>query len=172
MAQSFYDRVNGAWKRVFAIATSAGSGDAGKIIAANSNGQLDPSFLPSGIGANQVVVPAFEALSAGQYVNLFDDTGVLKARKADNSNGRAAHGYVEASVESAANATVKRLNTVNSQQTSLTAGEQYWLGTAGGVTDTPLDATDVANAGKVCQYLGIAKSATELVTVEEAPVYL
>lgn len=172
MAQSFYERVNGVWKRVFAIVSSAGAADAGKIIGADANGLLDPSFLPPGIGANQAVAPAFEALSAGEYINLFNDAGTLKARKADNSNGRPAHGYVGAAVAVAATATVKRLNTVNSHQSGLSAGDAYWLGTAGGVISAPLDATDLANSGKVCQYLGIAKSATELVTVEEAPVYL
>lgn len=172
MAQSFLARVNGRLKQIAAIVTSAGAGDAGKIPALDSSGKLDNSVLPSGIGANQVVVPASEALSAGNYVQLFSDSGTLKARKADNSNGRPAWGYVEAAVASAANATVKRLNTVNANHTGLTAGGEYWLGTAGGVIATPLDATDAANANKVCQYLGVAKSATELVTVEEAPVLL
>lgn len=172
MAQSFLARVNGQIKRVFAIVTSAGAGDAGKIIATDASGKLDPSFLPAGIGANQVVAPASEALSAGNFVNLFSDAGAMKARKADNSNGRPAHGYVDAAVTLAANATVKRLNTVNANLTALTPGAHQWLGTAGGVISAPLDGADVANNGKACQYLGIAKSATELVTVEEAPVYL
>ena len=172
MAQSFLARVGGRIKQIAAIVTSAGAGDAGKIVALDGSGKLDASLLPSGIGANQVVAPASEALSAGDYINLFSDSGTLKARKADNSNGRPAHGYVEAAVSSAANATVKRLNTVNSHHTGLAEGNEYWLGTAGGVITAPLDATDAANVNKVCQYLGIAKSATELVTVEEAPVVL
>jgi hypothetical protein len=172
MAQSFLARVSGKLKQIAAIAVSAGAGDAGKIIATDSGGKLDSSFLPSGIGANQVTVPASEALSAGNFVNLHDDAGTLKARKADNSNNRPAHGYVEAAVTLAATATVKRLNTVNANLSGLTPGVEQWLGTAGGVISTPLDSTDVANAGKACQYLGIAKSATELVTVEEASVLL
>lgn len=172
MAQGFLARVNGRIKQIIAIVTSAGAADAGKIVALDSGGKLDASLLPSGIGANQVVVPTSENLSAGKLVNLYDNAGVLTARLADNSNARAAWGYVEAAVVSPANATVKRLNTVNSSLSGLTAGDQYWLGTAGGVIDAPLDPADVANAGKVCQYLGGASSATELVTVEEAPVYL
>lgn len=172
MAQHFFARVGGHIQRVFAIVTSAGAADAGKIIAADAGGKLHPSFLPSGIGANQAVAPASEDLSAGNYVNLHDDAGTLKIRKADNSNGRPAWGYVESAVTSGADATAKRLNTINSNHSGLTPGIDYWLGVAGGVIATPLDATDVATAGKVCQYLGKAKSATELVTVEEAPVYL
>lgn len=172
MAQSFIARVGGKLKQIAAIVTSAGATDAGKIIATDASGKLDASFLPAGIGANQVVAPASEALSAGNFVNLHDDSGTLKARKADNSNNRPAHGYVEAAVTISSDATVKRLNTVNASLSGLTPGAEQWLGTAGGLIATPLDATDGANAGKACQYLGIAKSATELVTVEEAPVLL
>lgn len=169
---NYLARIAGRIKQVAAIAVSAGAGDAGKIIATDSGGKIDASFLPSGIGANQAVVPSSENLSAGDFVNLYDNSGTLTARKADNSNGREAWGYVEAAVTSPANATVKRLNTVNGSRTGLTPGAAYWLGTAGGVITAALDATDVANANKVCQYLGRAKSATELVTVEEAPVVL
>lgn len=169
-AQGFVAVVAGKLKQVFGIQSSAGAGDAGKIIAADSTGKLDPSFLPSGIGANQVVVPTSENLSAGDFVNLYSATGTLTARKADNSNNREAWGYVEAAVTSPANATVKRLNTTNSSRSGLTPGSECWLGTAGGVITTPLD--PAADVGKTMQYLGYAKSATELVTVEQAPVLL
>ncbi|WP_043309280.1 hypothetical protein [Pseudomonas sp. ML96] len=172
MPQGFLTRAGGRIKQAFAIVTSLGSADAGKIPALNAAGVLDNSFLPAGIGANQVVAPTSENLSAGDFVNLFDDGGTLTARKADNSNGREAWGYVEVAVTSPNDATVKRLNTVNGNRTGLTPGAQYWLGTSGGVISAPLDSTDVANANKVCQYLGRADSATELATVEEAPVIL
>ena len=56
--------------------------------------------------------------------------------------------------------------------TGLTIGARYWLGTAGGVTATPLDETSAANANKISQYLGVAKSATELVTDDDGYVVL
>lgn len=171
-AQGFLAIVAGKVKQVFGIQSSAGAGDAGKLIAADSGGKLDSSFLPSGVGANQVVAPTSENLSAGDFVNLFDDSGTLTARLADNSNGREAWGFVEAAVTSPANATVKRLNSVNSNRTGLTEGADYWLGTAGGVISTALDATDSGNANKTSQYLGKARSTTELVTVEQVPVTL
>lgn len=170
MAQGFLAVVGGKIKQIFAIATSAGAGDAGKVIATDASGKLDSSFLPAGIGANTVVVPTSENLSAGDFVNIYSATGTLTGRKADNSNNREAWGYVETSVTSPANATVKRLNTVNASRTGLTAGTEYWLGTAGGVISTPLD--PVTDTGKTLQYLGIAKSTTELVTVEISPVLL
>jgi len=170
MAQGFIAVVSGKLKQVFGITASAGAGDAGKIPALDAGGKLDISFLPTGIGANTVPATASEALSAGDFVNLFNNTGSLGVRKADNSNGRVAHGYVKAAVASAAAATVYRLNTTNDAKTGMTGGDEHWLGTGGATITTPLD--PVTDAGKVMQYLGIAKSATELVTVEEAPVTL
>lgn len=164
MPQGFLARVSGRTKQIFGIDASAGAADAGKIPALDSSGRLSASMLPAGIGANTVSVPASEALTAGKFVNFWADAGVLKVRLADNTNGRQADGYVTAAVASAANATVYPLDTTNASMTGLTAGTRYWLGTAGGVIATPLDAADVANVGKVDQYIGVAKSATELVT--------
>ena len=64
------------------------------------------------------------------------------------------------------------LDGTNAQLTGLTIGTRYWLGTAGAVTDTPLDETDTGNANKISQYLGVAKSATELVTDDDGYVVL
>lgn len=170
--QGFLARVAGKTKQLFGLQSSAGAADAGKIIATDATGKLDPSFLPAGIGANTLSAPASEALTAGAFVNLFDNNGALGARLADNSNGRPAHGYVNSAVASGAAATVNRLNTVNANRSGLTAGKEYWLGAAGGVTATALDPTAVGSVGKVDQYLGLAKSDTELVTTEFEAVYL
>lgn len=170
--QGFLARVAGRTKQLFGLQSSTGTADAGKIIATDATGKLDASFLPAGIGANTVSAPASEALTAGAFVNLFDNNGALGARLADNSNGRPAHGYVNSAVVSGAAATINRLNTVNANRSGLTAGKEYWLGTAGGVIVTALDPADAANVGKVDQYLGVAKSATELVTTEFEAVYL
>ena len=40
------------------------------------------------------------------------------------------------------------------------------------MTAAPLDETDAANANKISQYLGVAKSATELVTDDDGYVVL
>jgi hypothetical protein len=168
--QGFFARVAGKTVQLFGLQTSAGSADAGKIVATNDEGVIDETLLPSGIGSNIVVCPASEAIGAGKFFNLFNDSGTLKMRLADNSNNRPAHGYVKTAVSSAATGTGYRLNTINGNLSSLTAGAEYWLGTAGGVTATPLDPEN--DAGKVDQYLGLAISATELVTAEYEPVYL
>ena len=164
MAQGFIARVGGKFKQVFAILTSAGAADSGKIPALDATGKLDSSFLPTGIGANSVVAVASEAIGAGKFVNLYSNAGALGMRLADNSNGREAWGYVTAAVTSGASGTAYRLNTVNANLTGLTPGGSYWLGTAGGTIASPLD--PVADTGKLDQFIGIAKSATELVTSE------
>lgn len=172
MAQGFLARVAGKTKQLLAVIVSAGAGDAGKIVGLGSDGRLDASVMPVGIGADTTQAVASEALGAGKFVQYHSNAGVFSARLADNSNGRQAEGFVLAAVASAAAATVYPLDGTNAQQTGLAIGSRYWLGTAGGVTDTPLVETDVANANKISQYLGVAKSATELVTDDDGYVVL
>lgn len=172
MVQKFIGLVGGKLKQIAAIVTSVGAGDSGKLIAAGSDGKLHESFLPTGIGANSVTATASEVIAAGKLVNLWVDTGTTKVRLADNSNGREAWGYLKEGVAANVSATVYRLNTVMPGHSGLTVGADYWLGTAGGVIDTPLDAADVANASKLNHFIGKAISATEIATVEVSPVEL
>lgn len=170
--QKFLALVGGKFKQLTATTSSTGVPDAGKMIAAGTDGKLHESFLPTGIGANTVTAPASEAIAAGKLVNLFLDGGVVKLRLADNSNGRVAWGYLKESASADATATAYRLNTVMPAQSGLTVGADYWLGTAGGVITPALDATDDVNVGKHNQYIGRAISLTEIATVEVAPVEL
>lgn len=157
-------RQGGVTKQESSVKQSVGAADAGKIPALDDSGRLDNSFLPIGIGAQTSLLPASEALNAGNLVNIFTDGGVAKVRKADNSNNRPADGFVVEAVSSAANATVYPLENVNTALTGLTPGATYWLGTAGAVIAVPLDESGVANDGKVSQQIGKALSATELRT--------
>lgn len=170
--QKFLVREGGKTKQKSAIDTSAGAADAGKIVALGSDGRFPQSMMPVGVGAATQEVPASESLSAGVFVNLWSDSGTLKARLADNSNGRAADGYVLEAVAADASATVYPLDGTNSALSSLTPGAEYWLGTSGAVTTTPLDETSAGNANKVSQFLGKAKSATELITNDDGFVIL
>ncbi|MDR0717520.1 MAG: hypothetical protein LBF50_08900 [Azoarcus sp.] len=154
------------------VTASAGTSDAGKILALDSSGKIDPTVLPDGVGANVNTAVAAENLSAGAFVNLFNDGGTFSARLADNSNGRAADGFVLVAVASAASASVYPLGELNSGLSSLTVGAEYWLGTVGGVIATPLDETSTSNAGYLSQFLGKAKSATEMITVRDEAVTL
>lgn len=148
----------------FDVYVTNGTGD---TVAYPLNIPVQP---PVGVQVN--ILPASEALDAGDFVNIFDDAGTAKVRKADNSNGRSADGFVTAAVTGAADATVHPLDGVNAAMTALSPGKEYWLGTAGDVIETPLDETDPLNANKISQQLGKALSATELRTDDYGYVIL
>lgn len=141
-----------------------GVGAASKIAQLDANGQFPLSMMPTGVAADVKAMPASETIAGGDYVNLWLDTGVLKARKADSTNGRPADGYAPVGVASGATVTVY-LDGINNARSGLTLAADYWLGTTGGVTTTP------PSTG-VSQYLGKALSATELPFRWAEPVYL
>lgn len=107
-------------------------------------------------GVDTLTVEASENLDAGDFVNIFDDLGIGKCRKADNSNDRAAVGFVLAAVTSGNNATVYFEGT-NTALAGMAPGARQYLGTAGDRTETP-----VSGSGTIHQFLGVARSATEL----------
>lgn len=151
MADRYKTLNSGKDTMVEATDTSTGVAEAGDIVALGSDGKLDPSLLPTGVGPDIKIAEAAEALSAGDYVNIFDDAGTVKVRLADNSNGREAHGFVLTAFSAAASATVF-FEGANSAAPAGTAGQRAYLGTAGGVTTTPLDpAVDI---GDIHQLLG------------------
>lgn len=170
MAQGFLAIVGNTIKQVFAIVSSAGASDAGKIPALGENGRLSESFLPPGIGASTQSLEATESLSAGDFVNFFNAAGEVKMRLADNSNGRPAHGFVRESVASSATGTAYPLGEANDGVSGLTPGSYYFLNTAGGITTTAPDST--VDFGILWQRLGIAISATELQTFREQAIEL
>lgn len=154
---------------VLSIQSSVGAGDADKLIATDATGKLHASFLPAGLGASTSVVQASEALSAGDFVDIYTDTGASRVRKADAATLKAADGFVLAAVSSGANATVYPLGELNNQRSGLTPGTDYFLSvtTPGGVqTDAP------SSAGQLYQCLGVAISATELQTAKDLAVEL
>lgn len=171
-AQRFLTRADGKTKQAQAKAASAGSADAGALVALDDTGRLSESLLPLGVGVQVDILPASEALDAGDFVNIYDDAGAAKARKADNSNGRPADGFVSTAVTVSGDATIYPLDGVNAAMAALLPGKEYWLGTAGDVTATPLDETDAGNANKISQQLGKALTATELRTDDYGYVIL
>jgi hypothetical protein len=156
MANRYQTLVSGESKLVEATVTSAGAGDAGEIVALDGSGRLDPSVMPVGIGADVKVLATSENLAAGDYVNIYDDSGTPKARLADQSNGRPAHGFTKAATTSPANATIY-FEGSNSDLSGLTPGARQYLGTVGSPTETP-------QTTGLHQFLGIAISATEINT--------
>jgi hypothetical protein len=168
MADKYIKNNAGQLAEVEATVSSSGAGDAGKILALDGSGKLDNTVLPAGLGATTKLAATSENLSAGDIVNLYNDSGTVKARKADASNGRRAHGFVLASVTSPSNATVYLDGTITGL-TSLTPGAAYYLSgaTAGAVT-----ATAPSTSGYLSQEVGIALSTTELNFEEQQPITL
>lgn len=150
-----------------AIQSSAGAGDAGKIPALDASGRLDSSMMPAGIGADTASIAASENLSAGNLVNVWNDSGTPKVRKADATTaGKEAHGFVLAAVTAPAAATVY-FEGPNTALSGLTAGNLYLSTTAGGTTSTAPSA-----AGNVVQRVGVAVSATVLNFEAQQPITL
>ncbi len=129
----------------------------GMIPALDEDGRLDTSVMPEGLGAETIVTETSEALSAGDMVNLWDDAGTVKARKAKAlDNTRPAHGYVAEGYDLGANATIFTDSYLTT--TGLTVGSKYYLSTtAGAITATAPD-----GEGNVVQMVGFALSPTKL----------
>lgn len=163
MADRYQTLVSGRRTLVTATVVSTGVAEAGDIVALDAAGKLDISVLPTGVGPDVATILASENLSAGNYVNIYDNAGTANVRKADNSNSRDAHGYVLSSVTSGNNATVY-FEGPNTGVSGRTPGARQFLNTSGAVTETPLDPTNIANAGKYHQFLGVAISATAINT--------
>jgi hypothetical protein len=149
-----------------ATVVSTGVSQAGQVTALDSTGHLDNSVMPVGIGADTVSIVASEALSAGQFVNIYNNAGTPNCRKADNTTtGKEANGFVLAAVSSAASATIY-LAGQNTQLTGQVAGPVF-LGTAGAVV-----ASAPTGSGNVVQRVGIAVSATVVEFRPYSPIVL
>lgn len=151
-----------------ATVISAGAGDAGKLPRLDASGRIDNSVLPVGIGADTAQIVASETLAAGDLVNIWNDAGTAKARKADGStSGKEAHGFVLSGFASAATATVYFEGT-NTQGAALTPGVQFLSDTVPGKTQ----ASAPLGAGKIVQRVGFALSATEINFDADQPIIL
>ena len=159
--------IGGVITEVFGVQTSAGAGNAGDIVALDDTGRLDNSMMPVGIGADTAVIAASESLAAGNWVNVWNDTGTAKVRKADATTaGKEAHGFVMSAVTSGNPATVYFEGT-NTQVTGQTPGPVYLQTTAGaGGTTIP------SASGNVVQQIGVAVSATAVNFERGTPVTL
>jgi hypothetical protein len=147
--------------------TSAGASDAGKIPALDASGRLDQSFLPVGIGADTAQIVASEALSSGDFVNIYNNGGVANVRKADaTTQGKEAHGFVLSGVAAGGNAIVYFEGT-NTAVTGKTPGVQFLSTTPGQSTSTAPSAS-----GNVVQTIGFATSPTSINFQSLPPIIL
>lgn len=157
---------NGNITEAASVQSSAGAGDAGKIVALDGGGRLDETMMPTGIGADTATIEASEDLSAGDLVNIWDDSGA-RVRKADASTaGKEAHGFVLSAVTNGQNAEVY-FEGNDDQVSGLTPGVQYLSTTAGSATATP-----PSSSGNVVQRVGFATAATALNFQSQTPVTL
>jgi hypothetical protein len=154
----FYDN-GGRQTDKAATTNSAGAADAGKIVALDTAGLLDITMMPTGVTAEAKTIVASEALSSGDLISLWNDSGTSKMRKADATTaGKEADGYVKDAVLSGASGTAF-FDSINTGVSGLTIDTIYYLSTtAGGVTSTAPSAT-----GNVVQEIGKTSATGELI---------
>lgn len=156
MADKYLRNNGGILTETEGLVASTGASDAGKILALDNTGRLDESVMPVGLGADTASITAAENLAAGDFVNIFNDVGDAKVRKADAStSGKYAHGFVLESVVSGNLAKVY-CEGPNTAVTGAIPGEVFLSSTtAGGFTSSAPTGT-----GKVVQKIGVATGAT------------
>lgn len=158
---------SGGMKEVQGV-VAGGAPSADRIPSLDASGLLALSMMPAGLGGDVAVLAASGALADGDFVNVFNDGGTPKVRKADASSGiTAAHGFVLAAVADLANATVY-FEGNNTSQSGLTGGVVYLSPTI------PGRATNTApvGTGEIVQKLGVAVSATQVNFEPSSPILL
>jgi hypothetical protein len=161
----FLNLTSGVPTQETAVNTSAGAGDANKIPKLDAAGRLDSTMMPVGTDLESASVTASEALSAGDFINLWNSTGI-KMRKADaTAAGKEAHGFVLASVSSSAAGTAY-FDGINTGVSGCTVGARQFLHTtAGGHTETA-----PSTSANVAQVVGVAISATAIKFNPSVPI--
>ena len=153
----FLTLANGQRILATAIGTSAGAGDADKIIHTGADGRIDATFLPNGIALLVRSIEVTETLVAGDFVNIYDSSGPKVRKAVATDPAKFCNGFV---LDGASSGSIDvYLSGLNTQLTGLTPGAKYYLDTTAGDAVTP-GPTEVD--GNISQFLGSAVSATEL----------
>lgn len=138
-----------------------GVGSADKIPSLDANGLLDVTMLPTGVGADTASIVTSENLTAGDFVNIYDNGGTPTVRKAiADGTSKTADGFVLAASTSPAAALVY-FEGRNTQKSGLTGGTVYYLSASSAGATT---ATAPSGSGNEVQRLGKAYSATAMTT--------
>ena len=155
-AKKFLRNILGRVTEILGIVVSTGAPNDGDIVALDAAGKLDISVMPSGISASTVSATATEAITAGDWVNLWFSGGVLSVRKADaTTNGKQCNGFAVAGIASAATGTIY-LGGQNTNVTGKTIGAMQYLSTTPGASVE----TAPSGSGNLIQQLGPAISTT------------
>lgn len=154
MATQKFITIDSTGKKILkgAIDTSTGATDAGKLIGLNADGKVDISMIPTSVGKVGCILTLSEAVTAGDWVNVFTDGTNYKARLADVSDAvKVCHGYATANGVAGDNILImfEGLNDFL-PTTGLVNGNQYFLGILGKSVATP----DMTSASKFVQPLG------------------
>lgn len=134
------------------------------IPALDSSGRVSLVQMPVGIGPEAKTMKASGSISAGDFVNIFNDGGTLKARAADASTtGKEANGFVLAAYSDGEDAIVYGLSgQLNTQVTGKTLGARQYLSAASAGKTVE---TAPSGDGQVVQLVGKAVAATEILPV-------
>lgn len=144
-----------------------GVGNENQIPALDSTGRLADSMMPVGVVPEVVSLPTSDNLTAGDFVNIYNNAGTATARKADATTaGKEAFGFVLAATTAPATALVYTEGT-NTQVTGATPGLVFLSTTAGGFTSTA-----PSSAGNSVQRVGVATSATTINFEPQQPITL
>ena len=149
------NEADGCLTEVDPISTSAGAGDAGKLVQTNADGQIDQTLIP---GSEVLSLPAGENLTAGDFVYV-DGAGEVRLASAAAA-GNSAQGFVKDTVLAAASVDVF-FEGINSNVSGLTTGAKQFLSdvTPGGSVEAGALPT---GTGELVQELGFALSATSM----------
>jgi hypothetical protein len=168
MADKYLKQSGASFSEVEGLVASAGSGSAGKIPALGSDGRLNANMMPSGFGIELFEAPTSEAIASGDFVNIWDDSGTIKIRKADaTAAGKEVDGYVKEATDSGDTATMY-FEGENNALSGLTPSSSYFLSTTPGA----VSATAPSATGNVVQRVGKALSATAIEFNRGTPIVL
>jgi hypothetical protein len=167
MAKILSLNTDGSLQEIQPIVSSAGAGDAGKLAQVDVNGKFDVSLMPTGIGADTQSVLTSEVLVAGDFVNIYDNSGTRNCRKANAAdNTKPANGFVLSGFDSGATALVyvRGLNTSVPVGTFVAAnvGKKVFLSPSTAGTAT---LTIPASTGQIAQVLGTIEAFGGTVTI-------
>jgi hypothetical protein len=148
-------------------ATSAGAADAAKLVALDGTGKIAVAMMPVEFGEDVRAMMASEDLLAGDFVNVWNDAGVAKIRKADaTAAGKAADGFIIVPCLTGASVSVYFEGT-NAQCSGLTPGQMHFLSATQPGKPTTVVPT---GSGQVVQCLGKALSASEINIETSQPI--
>lgn len=151
---TFLRDVAGDLTEILGTQTSTGAPEAGDIVALGDDGYLDPSLFPPGFGGDVQLIEASESLSGGDFLNVWNDGGAFKVRKADAATGKRAHCFTLDAVTSGNNATCF-FEGKNNSLTGVTPATMYLSATTPGGFQT----SEPTGSGQYSQQIGIGVAA-------------